>query len=109
MATNNGGKKTVEIKENPKKAPETPAANNQTNEEDVKYTFGYCLRHPIKSVKHAFAEHPVATSVVGTAAIGGLAFAGKCIVAALGGDDEDDTEDYDDVTEDEEEDDEEEI
>lgn len=104
MATNNGGRKTVDIKENPKKAPETPETKGQeTPEEDVKYTFGYCVRHPFKSIKHAFTEHPVVSGVITTATVGGLAIVGKAIVGALGGDDETDQDDDDYIEDDKEE------
>ena len=112
--SNNNGKKIVEIKEND--AAKVPATTPETNgqqtpaEEDVKYTFGYCLRHPIKALKHAAKEHPVATSVAGVATVGVVGFGVKCLCEALGGEktDEDD-EELDDVLDDEDEDDEEEI
>lgn len=113
MATKNDGKKIVEIKENPaKKEPEAPNTNegqNTPEQTEVKYTFGYCLRHPFKAIKHAWDEHPVATGVVSTAAVGGLAFLVKVVADALsGGETEDDCEDLTCIDEVEDEDDEEE-
>lgn len=117
MAEKNNGKKIVEIKENPnpaKKPEGNPAENDQPKEgEDVKYTFGYCLRHPIKAYKHAAEEHPVATGVTSGGAILGLAFLGKVIIDAFTGGETAETveedDELDDVLEDEDEDDEDEI
>ena len=116
MSRKNRTEKIVKIEEKPKtpaNTPENPDTNGQENpaEANVQYTFGYCLRHPIKAVKHAFDEHPVASTAAGVAVAGGLAFGVKCLVDAIGGGDgtDEEAEDLDDVLEDEDEDDEEEI
>ena len=106
MANKNEGKKIVNITEkNPApKAPETPENNGQQTpgENEVKYTLGYCIMHPIKAVKHAWDKHPVATGVTGTVVAGGLVVAIKAIVDAIGGGNntEEVEEDLDDVLED---------
>jgi len=93
-------KKIVKIEENPApKTPETPADNGQTPKEDeVKYTFGYCLRHPIKAAKHAFEEHPVVSGAVGVTLLGGVALGVKALVDSFNSSEE--TEEEDDVLDD---------
>ena len=112
MAAKNEGSKIVEIKENEtKKAPETADNNVETNNEnEEKINFWWYLKHPIKGTKKLAKEHPVATGIGGTVLVGGLAFAGKCVIDALSGEDtEEDDEEEDEVLDDEEENDEDEI
>ena len=109
MSNNNGKRSVVEIKENPvaAKPAETTETNGQETpaEANVKYTFGYCLRHPIKATKHAFEEHPVAATVTSVGLAGALAFGAKCLASAFGGDDseDEDDEELEDELEDEDE------